>query len=497
MTYYSASSPPLAGTSGEWAARPRYTASDVITLLWRDRFVMLGVFALLLALGLAGAFLMKTQYPAQSSILVRLGQEYVYEPSVGDAARGAIPTTDQLIQSEVEILNSPELRRRVIQDLGLAKVFPARAAARAAAPKAKQAQLIDQAVAAMGANLKVESAPDTSVVRLTYSDTDPDRAAQVLSKLLDEYLVYRRTVLMDASEPYLNQQLKAFEDRLARTDGEYQAFLSEAGVADFDTEKSSLNSLQTSVTSDAFLVQARLREIEGRLGELSRQAGRIAPEINLYRDSSTAPSDKLLQLQIDRQDLLSRYRSDSQPVKDIDRKIAQMQALANGAAGQGAGQRRFGVNPVYQTVQTEQIQLNAEAESLRGRKDILEQQLAEIAARRQRLNALEPQYLELTRDKDLLQTEIRGLMQKKQEAQAAQTIASKSSDNIRIVERPSPPAHGKSLKKPVAVLAFLFAGFTAICVGLLRLFLRRGFPTAASAARTLDLPVLAAARLRS
>ena len=48
---------------------------------------------------------------------------------------------------------------------------------------------------------------------------------------------------------------------------------------------------------------------------------------------------------------------------------------------------------------------------------------------------------------------------------------------------------------PVLVLG-LFAGFTALCVGLLRLFLRRGFPTAASAARTLDLPVLAAARLK-
>jgi len=87
-------------------------------------------------------------------------------------------------------------------------------------------------------------------------------------------------------------------------------------------------------------------------------------------------------------------------------------------------------------------------------------------------------------------------MQKKQEAQANQSIASKTSDNIRIVERPAPPAHGKSLKKPVAILALLFAGFTALCVGLLRMFLRRGFPTAASAARTLDLPVLAAARLK-
>jgi uncharacterized protein involved in exopolysaccharide biosynthesis len=497
MSYSSAwgpSSPP-GGLGGEWAARPRYTVTDVVTLLWRDRMVMLGVFAALLVIGLAAALVIKTQYPAHSSILVRLGQEYVYEPSVGDAARGAIPSSDQLIQSEVEILSSAELRRRVIQDLGLARVMPARAAAFAAAAKAKQAQLMDQAVDAMGTSLKVDSAPDASIVRVTYSDTDPDRAALVLGKLLDEYLVYRRNVLLDGSEPYIDQQLQAFQARLAQTDAAYQGFLAQAGVADFDTEKSSLNSVETSLTSDAYLVQARLKEIEGRLGEMARQVGKVAPEISLYHDTSSAPSDKLIQLQLERQDLLSRYKPSSQPVRDVEQKIAQLQAML-GSGAQAPGARRFGANPVYQTLQTEQIQLTAEAESMRQRQAALADELAQVAERRQKLNALEPQYLALSRDRQLLQDEIKGLIQKKQESQAAQSIASKSSDNIRIIERPTPPTAGKSLKKPIAVLAFLFAGFTALCVGLLRLFLRRGFPTAASASRTLELPVLATAALK-
>jgi uncharacterized protein involved in exopolysaccharide biosynthesis len=484
----------MAASGGEWAARPRYGAGDIITLLWRDRMLMLGVFAAILALGAAAAFLVKTQYPAHASILVRLGQEYVYEPTVGDAARGAIPTTDQLIQSEVEILSSPELRRRVIQDLGLGRVSPAKARAFAAAGPAKQREIMDQAVAAMGTALKVDAAPDASVVRITYSDTDRDRAAQVLGKLLDDYLVYRRSVLADGAEPYLDQQLQAFEARLAQTDGAYQAFLTEAGIGDFDTEKSSLNSLQTSLTSDAFLVQARLKEIEGRAAELERQVGRISPEINLYHDASSAPSDKLVQLQLDRQDLLSRYRPDSQPVRDIDRRIAQLQASLSQTAAAGA--RRYGVNPVYQTVQTEHIQLTAEAESLKRRQAALSEELAQLTARRQKLTEIEPRYLELSRDRDLLQAEIKGLMQKKQESQAAQSIASKSSDNIRVIERPTPPANGKSLRKPIAILAVLFAGFAALCVGLARLFMRRGFATASSASRTLELPVLAAASLK-
>ena len=54
----------------------------------------------------------------------------------------------------------------------------------------------------------------------------------------------------------------------------------------------------------------------------------------------------------------------------------------------------------------------------------------------------------------------------------------------------------KSLKKPVLALGVIFAAFTALCAGLLRMFLRPGLPTPASAGRTLDLPVLGAAPLK-
>ena len=493
-TWASASPPPAAG--GGWASRPRYAFEDFVTLLWRDRFLMLGVFLGVFLIGAAAALLLKTHYPAQSSILVRLGSEYVYEPTVGDAARGAIPTTDQLIQSEVEILSSADLKRRVIQTLGMGRVFPGRADAYLHAPPDKRQLIMDQAIAAMASNLKVDTGPDTPVVRLTYTDTDPDRAALVLNTLLDQYLIYRGTVLQDGSQPYLDQQLAVFQQRLAATDAAYQAFLAANAIDDFDAEKASLNGLQTSLTDESYRVQERLKEIDGRLGEMGRQAGRISPVIDLYHDTNPATSDKLLQLQIDRQDLLSRYKPDAQPVRDADEKIARLQALVAQGGGQSAGVKRSGVNPVYQTFQTEQMQLQAESASLQQRQSAIPGQLAQISTRRQTLTELEPQYLAFTRDRDLLQGEIRGLVQKRQESQAAQSIAQKSNDNIRIVGRPTPPASGKSLRLPVLALSFVFAAFTALCVGLARVFLIQGFPTASSASRTLDLPVLASAGLK-
>ena len=477
---------------GDWAARPRYTAGDVGALLWRDRFLMIAVFAVLLAIGLGIALTIKTRYPAHASLLVRLGPEYVYQPNVGDAARGAIPTNDQLVQSEVEILNSQELRRRVIDELGMAGVIPSRAKAYAAAPAARKVQLREQAATAMGTNLKVDTAPDSDVVRVTYTDTDPARAALVLNRLLDDYMAYRASVLQGPSQPVLDLEIKTFGDQLAQADADYVKFLADNAITDFDADKISLNALQSSLTDESYRVQARLREIGGRLGEIGRQIAAVSPEIKLYHDTDPQAANKLLQLQIDRQDLLSRYTAASQPVKAIDEKIASLQTLMARGAAQAQGTSRVGVNPLYQTVQTEQIQLNAEGASLKDRQAALTDQLAQIVARRQKLNELEPQYLALTRNRTLLQDDIKGLIQKKQEADA-QGLSDHARGAVRIVERPTPPANGKSLKKPILMLAAVFAAFTALCVSLARLFTRRGFPTAASASRTLDLPVLASA----
>lgn len=495
MTYSSTWGSGGVPAGGEWAARPRYTAVDVGALLWRDRFLMFAIFAVLLAIGLGVALTMKTRYPAHASLLVRLGPEYVYQPNVGDAARGAIPTNDQLVQSEVEILQSDALRRRVIDELGMAEVMPSKAKPYAEAPADKKVQMREQVADAMGTNLKVDTAPDNDVVRVTYTDTDPARAARVLNRLLDDYMAYRTSVLQGPSQPVLDQQLKNFIGQLADADAAYVKFLTDNQVTDFDADKTSLNNLQSSLTDESYRVQARLKEIDGRLAEIARQIAGVSPEIKLYQDTDPAAASKLLQLKIDRQDLLSRYTATSQPVRDIDEKIASLQALMAKGAGQSPGASRVGINPLYQTVQTEQIQLNAEGASLRDRQAALTGQLAQIAARRQKLNEIEPQYLALTQNRQLLQDDVKGLTQKKQEAEA-QGATGHGLGSVRVVERPTPPASGKSLKKPILMLALVFAAFTALCVGLARLFMRKGFPTAASASRTLDLPVLASARYK-
>jgi uncharacterized protein involved in exopolysaccharide biosynthesis len=109
---------------------------------------------------------------------------------------------------------------------------------------------------------------------------------------------------------------------------------------------------------------------------------------------------------------------------------------------------------------------------------------------------IEPQYEQLVRQRATLETNLRAFLSREQEQQAAQAIAQEATDNIRVVQRALPPAKGSSLRGELLIVSFLFAALTALCVALGRIFLRRSFPTAASASRTLDLPVLATASFK-
>lgn len=489
------------GGQGDWAARPRYAWADLPTLLWRERYLMAAVFLGIFILGAAFAMTMKRSYPAHSSVLVRLGQEYVYEPRAGDAARGAVPDSAQVLQSETEILGSDGLKEQVVLTLikrfGWGLLDPRHPKSYDGISEAKRQTMRSQAVLAMGRALKVETGTDTPIIRLTYTDTDKDRAALVLNTLLEQYLIYRRTVLLDPMGAALEDQRRSFEERLNRADAAYQSFLTSNNIGDFEAEKTSLSQLQSQIEQQLYATETQLRERTGRLDGLNGELGKVTPEIGLYRDSDNTAINKLTDLKLQREALLSRYQPSAQPVKDIEVQIAQLQAAVSSGRAQGQGASRTGVNPIFQTLQTEKLQVTAEVRALQQSLGVLQQQSEQLTQRRLRLADLEPQFQSLSRDRDVLQSNVRDFQVKEQQTQAARAIASNTNDNIRIVERATPPVQGKSLRSAVLALAFMFAAFSALCAGLLRMFLRPGLPTPASAARTLDLPVLGSAPVKA
>jgi uncharacterized protein involved in exopolysaccharide biosynthesis len=469
--------------------RPAYSGADIVRLLNRERILMMLVFALVLLAGVAVALTLPKTYTAHSSLLVNLSQEYVYEPVAGDAARGVAPQKDQVVQSEAEILGSDELKRRVIRALGVKTIDPKLAAVAAADPRKAEGK----ALLELRKALTISTTPDNNVVRLDLKNSDPDAAALILNTLVQQYFAYRKEVFVDAASPALEKEKAAFEQRLKSADDAYEGFLKHNGVADFATEKASLAATYQSIFDERVKAEVQVHELQGQLATLKARETEAPQEITIQRDLDLSVSTDLMKLRQERQDLLSRYTPQSEPVRDVDAKIASLEALAKSSQGVGDKDRRLGANPVWQQLENQRIGLEAQLSAVTDRRDELARQLGELSARQMRLTGLESQYQDLSVQRDVLQANVKDFETKAEQNRALRDLSAISNDDIRVIERASPPVESKSLRRVMFVLALLFAAFTAICVGLLRVFTRRGFATADAAGRTLDLPVLAVA----
>lgn len=437
--------------SSKRAVRRRFALSDLPILLWRERGLILAVFLAVLALGLAAAFAMKTSYQTYSSLLVRLEPGYGYEPQTGETPRLA-PGSDQLLQSELEILGAGQLPLQVVERLGLSRTYPELAAKAAKAAPADRRRFVAQAAALIEKNLRIESTPGSPVVRLRFSHDDPKAGALILNTLLEEYLIYRRSVLLAPNSEALDQQRRLFQARLAQADSAYQDFLVSNKIGDFVAEKTALSALQAQIEQQKYETDVQLQDRVGRLAALDAHLGGVAREVRLHRDVTSGARE--------------------------------------------ATRTRTGINPVYQSLQTEKIQLAADVAALKRAQAALVEQVGQLTERRLRLAGLEPRFRELSLGRDVLQASVRDLTVREEQGRAAQEVALLANDSIRIVQRAAPATRGVSLRWPVIGLTLLLASLAALGAGLLRMLMRAGLPTAQVASRTLDLPILGAASMK-
>lgn len=472
--------------------RPRYGLLDVIGLLLRETVVMILVFIVVFALGATAVMLlMKKNYTATASVFAGVGQEYVYQPRVGTAERGQAPTADEVSQTEAKILGSTEVKRRVVAALG-PRTF------QGATPSTKSPALQEQdAMKVLTAGLGIGVAPSSPVVSVSYEADDPQLAARVLNAVLDQYLAYRREVFQSGDPNAIGAQRETFESELADADGAYDDFLRSNDIGDFATAKATLAANYQAVFTDQMSVRAQLNQANQRLATLVAQQASTPAEIALQQDLNISAQDQVLQLRTEREQLLSRYRPDSQPVRDIEARIDQLQGYVATGTTVGPKEVRTGPNPVWVELETTRINTQAERDSLTARLAVLNSQVEELRSRLARLTQLESENANLAGNREVLSASIREFQQRETQARADNELVRAGADNVRVIERAQPPSKGKSLKAPLLAAVFLLAGFTALCIGLLRIFTRPGFVTPASAGRTLEMPVLAVAPLKA
>lgn len=484
------------GASGAPARRTKFTAVELALQLWRAKWLMILVFIPVFIAGLAVAFIMPETYEARSRLLVSLGDEYIYRPAVGNDVVSTAPEFEELMRAELELIQSPVVAERTLDSMTLEAVFPDMADGCArkldavtdnTAREKLRYNCYQSGVLALQGSFAVSAAPKTPVLLATFKHEDAGVSAAVLNAAISSYLSYRSEVFSNNGAANFGAQRARFERLLNDNNLLIRDFLIENDIGDFESERATVRQLYQAASSELSANLSRARVVGGQLRTYAAQLQQVSPEQDLFVEDST--NDRLLALQFERQEKLTRYTPDSRAIKEVDRRIAQAKEFMEQQDG-AAGTVRRGPNPVFQEIETASNSLRAEAEALKQQEIEIQRQLDEVSAKQLKLSLLEPRYEELLRKNALLRQNVQTLSEREVEAETRAELFQQSVDNIKVLEVARPPVKSSSLKLPVAALAFLFAGFTALMAGLLRAFTRPSSATSSSIERSSGLPVL-------
>lgn len=174
-------------------------------------------------------------------------------------AGATVALSERKAAPEAEFLASPILARRVIQRLGIPRIYP---------DLVGQKEAVDRAVRRLGRDLGVQ--PDDDLIRLAFRHRNPERARQILDTLLAEYLSYPRP---DPQGARVRAQLRELQSRARAADAAYAAFLEEHDLFDFDADRAALSALTGQLEGHRRQAEARVQERAARLAAIERVFG--------------------------------------------------------------------------------------------------------------------------------------------------------------------------------------------------------------------------------
>jgi uncharacterized protein involved in exopolysaccharide biosynthesis/Mrp family chromosome partitioning ATPase len=238
------------------APPPGLNVHDILYVLFKHKWKILVSAAIGIGAAAAVLFLYPPVYESQAKLLVR----YVVDRSTIDQVESKTPGSENLINSEVEILTSWDLATQVAKALGPNRLLP----------QSGDAADISQAARAVLKGLAVNALRGTNIILVSYKNRDPELSAVVLKELLTRYFTKHLEVHRSADAfNFVSQQSDEVRARLSQTEEELKRLKDKAGVASIAESTANLNAellktrdaLRAAATEHAEQ-QALIREME-------------------------------------------------------------------------------------------------------------------------------------------------------------------------------------------------------------------------------------------
>lgn len=474
---------------------PSPTLRDLVAVVFRQRRLALICFmGVLLAVLLYR--LTAPNYQAEMKVLVRHGRV--------DPAVTATPTepefqregvSEEELNSEVELLHDQEILRTVAKASGLASDGESWFWKLAGETEDER---LTRTVQRLGRRLQVEPIRKTTLITITYESGNPAQAANVLRCLAGAYLERHARLHRPAEESdFFEQQISESRRGLEQAELQLMEFTRDQGVVSATQQRDlALQRLGEAEASDQ-ANRVAIAETGDRVRMLQAKVHSLPERTTTVIRNSDNPQllgkvkAKLLELQLRRTELLTKFAPTYRLVQEVDLQIADTKnSIANEELAP-IREQTSDLDSNHAWAKGELVKAEVELSALKTRAQASSASLAGVQEEAHQMGDQAIKQEELLSSMKAAEDQYLLYMNKREEARIGDALDRQHILNAIIAEQPVAPALPSRSALSVGLIGFIFAGGLSTTVAFAADRLNPAFRTPDEVIAYLGTPVLA------
>lgn len=465
---------------------------DVLHFLFKRKVQILIIFFITVGFVTTGVYFFKPVYEAQAKILVKMGRESVYLPATESLDPVVNYDHREQINSEIEILKSRSLSQKTLAAIGPTTVYPELEnedqnflkrflkglEQKKWGPISRLAQMIDgpsinlekdqklsSALLNFQDSLTIEAVPRSNLINIEFRHLDPNISAEVVNKLARIYLDHHLDVhKSQQSSDFFRQQFEFQKLKMQEAEDKLEKLKREHNITSLKDQREILlrQTAEKRVEVDRTLSQEA--EIRNKITEVRQQLDTTPETIAQEKEVDHNPylisnlQARLVELELDEKQLLTKYKEDSRLVQNVRKEIKLVQEKLSEHENKQYGRTRTGINPTHQRLRDELLSSEAELMSLEARRKILSNQLKNYQKELENLNSIEVQHNQLQQELEIVRQNYRLYLTKSEESRIYDAMDTQKIANVSLVEPAQPPMRPVGPPKRLLILFGLFLG---------------------------------------
>jgi uncharacterized protein involved in exopolysaccharide biosynthesis len=419
------------------------TLRDLAAVFFRHKRLLITSFTLIVIVGMLYSALFPS-YKSEMKVIVRHGRidpAITPTPSPSPAFEHDEITEEEL-NSQVELLRDQDILRQVVIETGLAK-----ASWFSKLMRQSDEERTEKAVHRLARRLDVEPIRKSRLITVSYSSSDAERSAVVLRSIAHSYLAKQAEIRRPSGQQgFFETQARESRRALEEAQADLVHFTQSERIASAELERDiTLQKLgeaqasELSLETEAAGAAERAQTLDQKLhGIPERRVAQIKNSDNPQLQEKL--KSKLLELELRRTELLTKFQPSYRLVGEVDQQIAQAKAAIEAEDLKPLRDETTEDTPEYEWAHSERLKSQVELAGLRQKQTLARAQVNEYRAAAQRLQEqaitqhdLE-QKLKLAEDKWLLYSK------KREEARIGDALDEDGVLNVAIAEAPHVPA---------------------------------------------------------